>query len=85
MWVHEGFTNYSETLFTQYYFGKDAANAYVQGIRENTYQNDKPIIGYYGVNQEGSSDMYDKGANMLHTIRQIIDNDSSLQDDPARV
>jgi aminopeptidase N len=28
------------------------------------------------VNQEGSGDMYNKGANMLHTIRQVIDNDS---------
>ena len=75
MWVHEGFTNYSEVLFTQYYFGKEAANAYVQGLRKHI-QNDKPIIGNYGVNQEGSTDMYDKGANMLHTIRQIIDNDT---------
>jgi aminopeptidase N len=25
MWVHEGFTNYSETLFTEYYYGKEAA------------------------------------------------------------
>jgi aminopeptidase N len=75
MWVHEGFTNYSEALFTEYYYGKQAANEYVQGIRKNI-SNDQPVIGPYGVNQEGSGDMYSKGANMLHTIRQIIDNDS---------
>ena len=75
MWVHEGFTNYSETLFTQYYYGKDAANAYVQGIRQNI-ENDKPVIGPYGVNEEGSGDMYAKGANLIHTLRQIINNDS---------
>ncbi|MER3463643.1 MAG: peptidase M1, partial [Chitinophagaceae bacterium] len=75
MWVHEGFTDYSETLFTEYYYGKEAGDEYVQGLRKNI-ANDKPIIGYYGVNQEGSGDMYYKGANMLHTIRQIINNDT---------
>jgi aminopeptidase N len=75
MWVHEGFTNYSETLFTEYHYGKEAGDAYLQGIRRNI-KNDKPIIGPYGVNQEGSGDMYPKGANLLHTVRQIINNDS---------
>jgi aminopeptidase N len=75
MWVHEGFTSYSETLFTDYHYGKEAGNAYVQGIRRNI-QNKLPIIGPYGVNQEGSGDMYPKGANLLHTIRQVINNDT---------
>jgi len=75
MWVHEGFTMYSEPLFIEYYYGKKAADAYVQGIRNNI-SNDIPIIGPYDVNQEGSGDMYNKGANMLHTIRQVINNDS---------
>jgi hypothetical protein len=38
-------------------------------------KNDSPIIGNYGVNDEGSGDKYYKGGNMLHTIRQIVDND----------
>ncbi|MBL0271282.1 MAG: M1 family metallopeptidase [Chitinophagaceae bacterium] len=75
MWVHEGFTMYSEPLFIEYHWGKEAANEYVQGIRLNI-DNDKPLIGPYGVNQEGSGDMYNKGANMLHTIRQVINNDT---------
>ena len=74
MWVHEGFTDYSETLFTEYYWGKDTADTYVQGLRRNI-ENDEPIIGPYGVNKEGSGDMYYKGANMLHLIRQITNND----------
>ena len=78
MWVHEGFTNYSETLFTDYYYGKDAGNAYVQGIRKNI-QNDKPIIGTYGVNKEGSGDMYYKSGNMLHAIRQVINDDEKFR------
>ncbi len=74
MWVHEGFTNYSETLFTEFYYGKEAATAYIVGIRKNIL-NDKPIIGPYKVNKEGSGDMYPKAANMIHTIRQIINDD----------
>lgn len=74
MWVHEGFTNYSETLFTEYYWGKPAGETYLQGIRKNI-SNDIPIIGPYGVNKEGSGDMYDKGANMIHLIRQITNDD----------
>jgi len=75
MWVHESFTCYSETLFTEFYYGKDAGSAYVKGIRKNI-ENEHPIIGKYGVNNEGSGDMYYKGANMIHTIRQVIGNDS---------
>ncbi len=74
MWVHEGFTNYSETLFTEYYYGKEAATAYVTGIRKNI-ANDIPIIGPYNVNKEGSGDMYYKAANMIHNIRQVINDD----------
>ena len=75
MWIHESFTAYSENLFLDYHFGTEASNAYVTGTRKNI-QNDKPIIGNYNVNNSGSSDMYYKGANMLHTLRQIIDNDN---------
>jgi aminopeptidase N len=75
MWVHEGFTSYSETLFTEYYYGKEAGNDYTYGLRKRI-QNDIPIIGHYGVNNEGSSDMYAKGAVMLHSIRASINNDS---------
>ena len=75
MWIHESFTDYSESLFLEYYYGKEAAYTYVRGLRKNI-QNDKPIIGKYDVNNEGSSDMYYKGANMLHTLRQIVDDDA---------
>jgi aminopeptidase N len=74
MWIHESFTNYSESLFVEYYYGKEAGYEYERGIRKNI-QNDKPIIGHYDVNNEGSGDMYYKGSNMLHTLRQIVNND----------
>ncbi|MCJ7465161.1 MAG: M1 family metallopeptidase [Maribacter sp.] len=74
MWVHEGFTSYSENLYLDYHFGKKAAEDYVIGLRQNI-RNDRPIIGTYNVNNEGSGDMYYKGSNMLHTIRQLVDDD----------
>ena len=74
MWIHESFTNYSESLFLDYYYGKKAASEYVIGLRK-TIANTSPIIGKYNVNKSGSSDMYNKGGNMLHTLRQLIDND----------
>ncbi len=74
MWIHEGFTAYSENLFLDYFYGKEASAEYVIGTRENI-QNDRPIIGIYDVNYEGSNDMYYKGSNMLHSLRQIVDDD----------
>ena len=74
MWIHEGFTAYSENLFLDYYYGKESSAKYVIGTRKSI-NNDKPIIGPYNVNREGSGDMYYKGANMLHTLRQLIEDD----------
>lgn len=75
MWVHEGFTSYSETLFIEYFHGKKAGDEYNYGVRR-IIKNDIPVIGKYGSNQEGSGDMYPKGANLIHTIRHAINNDS---------
>ncbi|TZF83293.1 M1 family metallopeptidase [Pedobacter sp. BS3] len=75
MWIHEAFTMYAEGLFVECNKGKEAGAAYIAGLRKNVL-NDKPIIGPYGVNTEGSSDMYYKGANMLQTIRSVINDDS---------
>lgn len=77
MWIHESFTAYSETLFTEKYMDKNAAETYVRGTRQ-AVENDIPIIGKYGIRNEGSGDMYYKGANMLHTIRQVINDDKKF-------
>ncbi len=74
MWIHESFIAYSENLFVDYFWGKEASAAYCRGTRLNL-DNDRPIIGVYGVNNMGSHDMYSKGANMLHTLRQLINDD----------
>ena len=76
MWVHEGFTSYSESIYVECRFGKEAGAEYTRGLRDRI-KNESPITGKYGLNDEGSGDMYYKGNNMLHTIRQIVDNDST--------
>lgn len=75
MWVHESFANYAESLYTECRFGKQAGEDYVIGCRR-LVRNDRPILGVFGVNKEGSEDMYYKGGNMLNTIRAVLDNDS---------
>lgn len=77
LWVHEGFCTYSEVLYVEYTLGKNAAEKYVNNMR-NRVRNDRPIIGDYEVNNEGSSDMYNKGALMLHTLRKWMANDSAF-------
>jgi len=79
MWIHESFTNYSESLFLEYHFSKAQAFEYIRGQRMNI-QNQSPIIGEYNANRGGSGDMYDKGGNMLHTIRQVINDDKKWRD-----
>jgi aminopeptidase N len=75
MWIHEGFTKYSEVLFVEYFYGRKAADEYSMATRKSI-RNDKPITGNYGVNQEGSGDMYNKGSGLIHHIREMINNDS---------
>ncbi|HRP07075.1 MAG TPA: M1 family metallopeptidase [Gemmatimonadales bacterium] len=80
MWVHESFANYSEGLYVECLFGKDAGAEYIRGTRQGI-GNRQPIVPpARGVNAQGSGDMYPKGGNMLHTIRQIIDDDALWRD-----
>ncbi len=74
MWVHESFANYAEGIYTECQSGKQAGAEYIIGSRRGI-RNDKPIIPAFGVNAQGSGDMYPKGGSMLHGIRSIIDND----------
>jgi hypothetical protein len=74
MWIHESFANYAENLYQECLTNKQDGASYTIGQR-HIIENAAPIVGHYGVNSEGSSDMYDKGGSMLHAIRQIIDDD----------
>jgi len=73
-WVHEGFANYAEAIYEECQEGKEKGALYAIGERANI-KNDMPVVAQYGLNREGSGDMYEKGGNMLHTIRQIIGDD----------
>jgi aminopeptidase N len=81
MWVHESFGNYAENLYVECLMGREKGAEYVIGTRRGI-GNEEPIIpmvdGHpaYGVNAQGSGDMYPKGGNMLHTIRQIVGDDA---------
>ena len=79
MWIHESFTNYSEALFIDFFYGKEASQAYVNGNRRGI-QNDSPIQGPYNVNKEGSGDMYNKGGVLHNMIRTMIDEDDKWRD-----
>ena len=76
LWVHESFANYAESLYVECQTGSEEAGAeYVIGTRARIL-NDRPIVGPYGVNQGGSGDMYYKGGNLLHTVRQLVHDDA---------
>ena len=74
MWIHEGFTTYSESVYVECQYGYESGQKYINGLKKNV-DNDGPIIGPYGVNKEGSGDMYDKGALFLNTLRHILNDD----------
>ena len=77
-WLHEGFTTYTEGLFMECATSKDSAFQYIRGEWSNI-RNDRPVIGDYGVNDDGSSDKYDKGAAVVHMIRMILNNDEKFR------
>jgi aminopeptidase N len=77
-WIHEGFTTYSECLYAEWIAGKEKAFEFTRGEWANI-RNDKPIIGDYGVNDDGSSDKYDKGAAIIHMIRMMMNNDEKFR------
>ena len=74
MWIHEGFTTYSEAVYIECQYGYENAQKYINGLRKNV-NNDRPIIGFFGVDKEGSGDMYDKGALFINTLRHVINDD----------
>ena len=74
MWIHEGFGTYAEALYIEYLYGHDAYLEYINAEKKDI-SNDEAIIGRYNVNNEGSGDMYSKGAMLLHTIRSLMDDD----------
>lgn len=77
-WIHEGITSYSEALFTECLLGKDKGMKYSRGLWHNI-KNEKPVIGHYGVNEEGPGDIYEKGAAIMHMIRVMTNDDEKFR------
>ena len=77
-WVQEGITTYSESLFEECLTNKNKASEYCRGEWDNILNNTE-IIGTYGINKEGSGDMYDKGAAIMYMIRGLMGNDEAFR------
>lgn len=75
MWIHESFCTYSEAIYVEELYGYEKMLEYMMHHQKKIL-NDKPIQGPRDVNQEGSSDMYYKGAWMLQSMRHTLNNDS---------
>ncbi len=74
MWVHESFTDYSESLFIESTSTKLKGQEYVYGLRRGI-GNRTAVVGPYNVNKEGSGDMYNKGSVIWNMTRTIINDD----------
>jgi aminopeptidase N len=73
IWIHEAFATYAEAMVYEFFDGRSAAEKL---LRQQVPGNKEPVIGHYGVNDFRLGDVYPKGCMMLHTLRNVIDNDS---------
>jgi len=78
MWIHESFTTYAEALYMECHYGYESYVNYLKSQKGNI-ENKEPMIGPYDVYFHGrkDNDIYYKGSWMLHTLRSVIDNDST--------
>ncbi len=77
-WIQEGITTYTESLFAECMLGKDKGQKYCRGAWYNI-QNDRPVVARYGVNEEGSGDIYEKGSAIMHMIRVLTNDDERFR------
>jgi aminopeptidase N len=75
MWIHEGWTTYLECMYVERLFGYDDALKYTNGYK-NKIANRSPIVTERGSHQVPHQDMYFKGALFLHTLRNVLDDDT---------
>lgn len=77
MWIHEAFATYAEIQVIEHRFGKEAAYNEILG-QFDAVKNEEPVIGVYDVNHiyYDIGDMYSKGSLMLHTFRNVLNNDT---------
>lgn len=75
MWIHESFATYTESIYVECMYDSTMAQKYINA-KKPTIDNKAPIVGIYGVNEEGDGDMYNKGMLFLNTLRHIVNNDA---------
>ena len=78
-WIHEGLATYSEALFLEKIYGKDAYYKKVQRFYYGT-ANKIPVRKVCGVRYSSwisydDMDIYDKGALLMHSLRVLVDDD----------
>ena len=74
MWIQEGFAVYSEALYIEYKLGYNVMIDFLLKKREGI-KNNLPIVGPVNENYWAFGDSYNKGAWVLHTLRNVINND----------
>ena len=81
IWIHEAFATYAVYLFKESYYGKKQALEYLNYLAKNL-KGSSPLVGIYGVNHihYDFGDAYTKGALLLYTVRNLINNDSAWFD-----
>jgi aminopeptidase N len=74
MWIHEGWTTYLEGLYVEYRWGRADATRYLNGYKAKV-KNQQPIVAARGINARPPADQYFKGALMLNTLRNVVNDD----------
>lgn len=76
MWIHESFTTYCEALFVEKQYGLARSIQYLLS-QKGLIKNELPMIGPRNVNyNRPDNDLYYKGTWILHTMRNVLDNDT---------
>lgn len=80
--LNEGFANYSEYLWLEYKYGRDAADDHLlteqQGYFYSASEGGHPLINFGYSNREDMFDAhsYNKGGCILHMLRQYVGDDA---------
>ena len=81
MWLNEGFASFSEAIFTESVYGTAAYKNYSRAnhdeVLRRVHVKDGEYLPVAGIpsHQTYSSTVYDKGADMVHTLRGILGDD----------
>lgn len=80
-WIHEGFATYTEALYVEETKGHAAYLQYLRNYRFFII-NRRPLVGEKGIRYFNykDSDIYMKGAWVLHSLRHVVANDSVFFD-----